>query len=71
MSAQDVGRQLFGSLRARGITPQQLFRRAGGGGGGPGGFGGGPAVEPGQYTVTLKVGEKEASVPFRVTAAGT
>ncbi len=70
MSPQDVGRRLFGALRARGISPQQLLRR-GGGGGGPGGFGGGPPVEPGQYTVTLRVGDKEASVPFRVTRAGS
>ena len=65
VTPQDAGRQLFAALRAQGMSIQQLFRRAGGRGG-PGGFGGDP-VDPGRYTVTLKVGDKEVSVPFEVT----
>ena len=67
MTAQDVGRALFGALRARGMSFQDIFRR-GGRGGGPGGFGG-PQVGPGRYTVTLKAGDQELSRTFEVTAA--
>jgi len=52
------------------MSIQQLFRRAGRGGGGPGGFGG-AQVEPGRFTVTLMVGDKEVSLPFEVTRTGT
>jgi photosystem II stability/assembly factor-like uncharacterized protein len=52
-------------MRARSVIPQ--FGAGGGGGGGGGGFGGGGGnrpgfrVDPGSYTVKVKLGEKEVS----------
>ncbi|HEY0304632.1 MAG TPA: hypothetical protein VGC44_06655, partial [Longimicrobiales bacterium] len=58
----DVYRALNDVLR----LPNRPNLRGGGGGGGGGGFGAQPLVDPGEYTVILKVGETEQRQTIRV-----
>jgi photosystem II stability/assembly factor-like uncharacterized protein len=66
-SSEGLNRTVW-NLRHEGSTP---LASAGGGGGGGGGFfggGGGPMAVPGDYTVTLAVGDVEHSTTLRVQA---